>query len=125
MLFRFALSTICLLLLVSCYANTTPERSSTPNYSPNQNQYYYPPQGYQAPQYQQPYSPPYPYQQQYNPYGNTGGSRFYSNPYAIPQSQYAPYDSDQYYVPPSSYNGREVNQKANPFYRESSAFQNF
>ncbi len=59
----------------------------------------YPPQNYQYQnQYQQPqYGSPY----QVYP---TPGSRYYSNPYAIPASPYYPqYDADQYYVPPAYY----------------------
>jgi hypothetical protein len=100
------------------------------------------PQGGQAPaypqqqfqpqpqqQYQQP--PQYPPQpQQYYPqtYGTVApyqvypnaGSRFYSNPYAIPPSPYYPqYDVDQYYVPPTySYgmeqSGAPSNRATNP-----------
>lgn len=78
---------------------------------PQQQYQQYAPQGYNpAPQQ---YSQPYQYQQQpsyYPPqgYGQQGyqqvtpGSRFYSNPYAIPPStNYPYYDADQYYVPPS------------------------
>lgn len=74
-----------------------------PNYSQQQYQqqqapYYYP---QQSPYY-------YPAPQNYNPYGNVGGSRFYSNPYAIPPAnQYPNYDADQYYVPPSYSNNIE------------------
>ena len=77
-----------------------------------QPQYYYP----QQPQYYYPQQPAYYYPpvQAYNPYGNAGGgSRFYSNPYAIaPSNQYPNYDADQYYVPPASYNNIEPQQKA-------------
>ncbi len=69
----------------------------------------YPPQGY-APQ-QQPYY--YPPQQQpyYAPQQPPPGSRFYSNPYAIPPtSEYPYYDADQYYVPPTSYYARPEQQ---------------
>ena len=53
------------------------------------------------------YYQPQPYTQ--NPYqGNYGGSRYYSNPYAIPSQQSYPYyDGDQYYVPPTYYNNAE------------------
>lgn len=67
---------------------------------------------------------PAPYYQQ-NPYyyqnpptvqpGYGGGyqyppaSRYYQNPYAFPpQNQYPYYDSDQYYVPPSSYGTTDI-----------------
>lgn len=56
-------------------------------------------------QNQQPYYQQQPYVQQYQqPYVNPG-SRFYSNPYAIPPSNYSPYsyDSDHYYQAPNSY----------------------
>lgn len=87
---------------------------------------------YPQPQYQPPQQfqgqPPYP--QQYYPqtYGSVApyqvypnaGSRFYSNPYAIPPSPYYPqYDVDQYYVPPTySYgmeqSGAPSNRATNP-----------
>lgn len=55
-----------------------------------------------------PYYPPQRYQP---PYQQAPGSRFYSNPYAIPPAPYYPaYDSDQYYVPPSYYYGTEPQQ---------------
>ena len=78
----------------------------------------YPQQQYQLPQQQ--YPPQYQQQpqQQYYPqtYGTVApyqvypnaGSRFYSNPYAIPPSPYYPqYDVDQYYVPPTYSYGME------------------
>ena len=83
----------------------------------------YPPQYQPQQQYQ-----PQP-QQQYYPqtYGSApyqvypnAGSRFYSNPYAIPPSPYYPqYDVDQYYVPPTySYgmeqSGAPSNRATNP-----------
>jgi hypothetical protein len=57
-------------------------------------------------QYQQPYYPPQ-YQGSY--YSQAApGSRFYSNPYALPPSNYYPtYDADQYYVPPAYYQNTE------------------
>ncbi|NBX52935.1 MAG: hypothetical protein EBT63_04725 [Proteobacteria bacterium] len=76
----------------------------------------------QQPQYQPPYqpqpqyqNPPYPSQYYppsyssppYQVYPNAG-SRFYSNPYAIPPSPYyQQYDVDQYYVPPTYSYGME------------------
>jgi hypothetical protein len=78
------------------YGPTVPAEQG---YAPQpQPQYYAPPQ----PQYAQP-----PYRAQ--PYQQQGGSRFYSNPYDVPPSQYynQPYDADQYYVPPSYYYGVE------------------
>ncbi|MBM3590031.1 MAG: hypothetical protein FJX30_01455 [Alphaproteobacteria bacterium] len=76
----------------------------------------------QQPQYQPPYqpqpqfqNPPYPTQYYppsyssppYQVYPNAG-SRFYSNPYAIPPSPYyQQYDVDQYYVPPTYSYGME------------------
>lgn len=86
-----------------------------------------------APQYlqQQPYQMPQPYQppQQYYPptYGSApyqvypnAGSRFYSNPYAIPPSPYYPqYDVDQYYVPPTYSYGME--QSGAPSNRNSNS----
>lgn len=61
-------------------------------------------------QYNQQQYAPYPVQpqQQYAPYP-ASASRFYSNPYDIPQ-QASPYDADQYYVPPSYYYNQEQNQ---------------
>lgn len=65
-------------------------------------------------QYNQQQYAPYPVQpqQQYAPY-QAPASRFYSNPYDIPQqaSPYGnPYDADQYYVAPSYYYNQEQNQ---------------
>jgi hypothetical protein len=85
---------------------------------PNSNQFYYGQPKYQQQPYQQPYPPQYqqapqpaPYyypQQQQGYYPPQGGSRFYSNPYAIPATtQYPYYDADQYYVPPTYYNNVE------------------
>jgi hypothetical protein len=46
------------------------------------------------------------YQQPYQV--GSGGSRFYSNPYAFSSSQqYHNYDADQYYIPPSYSRGVE------------------
>ncbi len=67
-------------------------------YPAYQQQYGYQP-SYQQPQYQQvPTYPQYP--------SGGGGSRYYSNPYAIPPSNgyYQRYDVDQYYIPPTYYN---------------------
>ncbi|MES2961774.1 MAG: hypothetical protein V4694_05260 [Pseudomonadota bacterium] len=81
------------------------------SYQPQQPAPYYPPQQ----QYQAPapyYQPPQQYQQQpyYTP---QGGSRFYSNPYAIPPANYYPnYDADQYYVPPAYIQNTEPVQQA-------------
>ena len=79
-----------------------------------------PPQPYQpqnvAPQYrQQYYAAPAPYGQPYYSYSQApAGSRFYSNPYAIPPApRYLNYDVDQYYVPPSYYNNVE------PYYQQA------
>ena len=120
MFFRIALS-LLLILLSSCVTKVTPEQPAVRNYQTNQqgqNPYYYQQPGYQRPYYQQYQQQNY---QQYNPYGNTAGSRFYSNPYAMPAApQY--YDSDQYYVPPQYYNNGDQPQSNNPFYRESSPF---
>jgi len=70
-----------------------------PSY-PQQQQQQYPQQQYGQ---QQP-APYYPPQNSTPP-----GSRFYSNPYAMPPStnQYQYYDGDQYYVPPTYYNNVE------------------
>jgi len=70
------------------------------------------PQGMSAPQgmpqqYSAPYYPPSYSSPPYQVYPNAG-SRFYSNPYAIPPSPYYPqYDADQYYVPPTYSYGME------------------
>lgn len=59
------------------------------------------------PQYPQQYYPPTYGSAPYQVYPNAG-SRFYSNPYAIPPSPYYPqYDVDQYYVPPTYSYGME------------------
>ena len=85
-----------------------------PSY-PAQQQYYQPP-GYPPQQnyQQQGYPAQYPTQapSYYYPPQVPPGSRFYSNPYAIPPSNYnyPYYDGDQYYVPPTSYNGVEGQQ---------------
>jgi hypothetical protein len=116
-----------LLNLTGCYSDpylydragfepgTTP--SQDPGMSGSQNRvapdyYYRQPQGYNN-QGGQPYpSQNYQYQNQYQQpqYGSpyqvypAPGSRYYSNPYAIPASPYYPqYDADQYYVPPAYY----------------------
>lgn len=70
-------------------------------YAPYQQQYAYPP-AYQQPVYAYP---------QYQ----GGGSRYYSNPYAIPAAPAVPYyqryDVDQYYVPPTYYGNYGSEQK--------------
>ncbi len=67
----------------------------------------YQPQPYAMPPHQS-YAPQ-PYQQipaayyapPSSPQADAGGSRYYTNPYAIPPSAQAPrYDGDQFYVPP-------------------------
>lgn len=76
-----------------------------------------------TPAYRQAPPPPYYYQAQPQPYPYYGqanaGSRFYSNPYAIPPSastQYQYYDADQYYVPPTYQNNVESQYDGNgPF----------
>ncbi len=72
-------------------------------YNPQQPAYAQPPAYQQPPVYAQP-APSRAYPQQYQ---NGGGSRYYSNPYAMPpQPGYSPYyDSDQYYAPPTTYYG--------------------
>lgn len=111
------LSAICFSLLASACSRDVEVTPINP--IQNQQQYYRPQQQYQPQQYAPPqYQPPSPYyyQQQptyYQPYQQYAPqSRFYSNPYAIPpstQNQY--YDSDQYYVPPTSSN-KSVNDQA-------------
>jgi hypothetical protein len=69
-----------------------PNSGYPPQYQQQMPQQYYPP-NYSSPPYQV-----YP----------NAGSRFYSNPYAIPPSPYYPqYDVDQYYVPPTYSYGME------------------
>lgn len=86
-----------------------PQYQPAPQQYPQQYQqqpapYYYPPQQQQQPAYYQP-APRYQQPQ--------GGSRYYSNPYAIPpSSQYPNYDADQYYVPPTYYNNIETPSQA-------------
>lgn len=101
---------------------TACEREVTVNHiNPIKQNSYRSPQQYSAPAYRQ--APPaYYYQQQpqaYPYYGQAPGSRFYSNPYAIPPSastQYQYYDADQYYVPPTYQNNVEPQYNANgPF----------
>jgi len=70
-----------------------------------------------APQYQPPYPaqyyPPSYASAPYQVYPNAG-SRFYSNPYAIPPSPYyQQYDADQYYVPPTYSYGMEQSGNRN------------
>jgi hypothetical protein len=102
-------------------ARTAPDYYNRQQY-PAQQQYY-PPQAQQyAPQGQMPYAVPQamPPQQYYYPqpsYAQPGypqmvpGSRFYSNPYAVPPSNYySYYDADQYYVPPYYQNNIEPQQ---------------
>ena len=77
----------------------------------------YPPQ-YQQQMPQQQYYPPNYASPPYQVYPNAG-SRFYSNPYAIPPSPYYPqYDVDQYYVPPTYSYGME--QSGTPTNRSNS-----
>ena len=76
---------------------------------PNYPQGNYPQPNYPQGNYQYP-----PAQQYGSPYqvNTIPGSRYYSNPYAIPASPYYPqYDADQYYVPPAYY-GAETQQNS-------------
>lgn len=88
---------------VGLESGTKQNENAAPNSGGAVPNYYYrnaPAASYGNPYQQQaPYYPPQqPYQQA------PGGSRFYSDPYAIPPAAYYPtYDADQYYVPPSSY----------------------
>ena len=67
---------------------------------------------YQAP-YPAQYYPPSYSSPPYQVYPNAG-SRFYSNPYAIPPSPYyQQYDADQYYVPPTYSHGMEQSGNRN------------
>lgn len=74
----------------------------------NQQPYQQQPQPqFQNPPYPTQYYPPNYSSPPYQVYPNAG-SRFYSNPYAIPPSPYYPqYDADQYYVPPTYSYGME------------------
>lgn len=68
-------------------------------YQGGQPNYQYPPVQYPN----QGYQPNMQYGSPYQVYPSAG-SRYYSNPYAIPPSPYYPqYDADQYYVPPAYY----------------------
>ncbi len=79
--------------------------NQAPYGSPPQN-FQQPPPNYPAP-YPAQYYPPSYSSPPYQVYPNAG-SRFYSNPYAIPPSPYYPqYDADQYYVPPTYSYGME------------------
>jgi len=117
---------LCLLLLAACSSNDpylydrtgfdegarpvvapNPKAASAtpPEYYYRQQQQTYPSYSAQQPVYaapQVPYQQNYPVQQQY-PQG--GGSRYYTNPYAIPPSPnyYQRLDVDQYYIPPNTY----------------------
>jgi hypothetical protein len=78
----------------------------------------YPGQNQQRPNYYyQPTPVPRSPNQQYENDPRGGGSRFYSNPYAIPAygSGYPYYDSDQYYQPPTYYNNVEPQQQYQGF----------
>lgn len=87
-------------------------------FQPQQQQYQGQPQ-YQPPQLQQYYPQTYGSVAPYQVYPNAG-SRFYSNPYAIPPSPYYPqYDVDQYYVPPTYSYGME--QSGAPSNRSNSS----
>jgi len=84
------------LIIFSCSSNeSSPYTNYNPNPQPNyQNSYPYQNQYYNAPT---------PYYQAPAPYYQPN-SRAYSNPYILPQQYASPYyDTDQYYVPPSSY----------------------
>ncbi len=89
--------------------NQNPQQQG--NYPPQGNypQANYPQGNYPQGNYQYP-----PAQQYGSPYqvNSAPGSRYYSNPYAIPASPYYPqYDADQYYVPPAYY-GAETQQNS-------------
>ena len=89
------------------YSPTVPPEQQ--GYAP-QPQYYAPPQPQYVPQPQYAPQPYASYPQQ------VSGSRFYSNPYEVPQAQQyynRAYDADQYYVPPSYYYGIERPQGGN------------
>lgn len=74
--------------------NPNAPRRVPPSYNP----YYTQPQAYQPRSYRNPSS--------YVPQQGSG-SRYYSDPYAMPSPQY---DGDQYYVPPSSYSNYDPYQ---------------
>ena len=72
-----------------------------------------PPMVQYQPPYQAQYYPPSYSSPPYQVYPNAG-SRFYSNPYAIPPSPYyQQYDADQYYVPPTYSYGMEQSGNRN------------
>lgn len=93
------LSVALLVIITGCYgqSDTVQYRNTqTPSYY-QPNPYYYQPQQ-QVPQQNYQQGGNYRYQQQ------APASRYYTNPYAFPpRNQYPYYDTDQQYVPPSSY----------------------
>lgn len=95
------------------YRQPTNPEMMPQNIPPQQNQWQQP-YPYYAPQVTYPYRPQ-PYYQQHNlrrynaAQQQEAGSRFYSNPYAIPPTtQKVPrYDGDQFYSPPNLQNNQE------------------
>lgn len=96
------------------YNPNSPKKSAPDYYRQPQYPNYQPAPYQQQPQQQQYYYQPYaaPQQQYQQP---QGGSRFYTNPYAIPAAPngYQYYDTDQYYVAPYQYNNIEDQLKKN------------
>jgi len=95
--YYYFLISICLLNF-SCHRIARPYNSDTeirlrqPTVNYQRDQYYSGTAPYIAPQSYAPYTQPY--------------SRGYKNPYNAPPRTYYPYyDMDQYYVPPTYYNG--------------------
>lgn len=124
-----AASLCFVVFIISCgrdpylYDRTGFDENARPVVAPNPNavnasapDYYrqpYPPQYYQQSSPYNSYPPVYQQYPQGAPYQTLqyqgGGSRYYSNPYAIPPAapNYQRYDVDQYYVPPTYYNNIE------------------
>ncbi len=155
---EFAAAILLLLVINSCnkgdpylYDRTGFDRDARPVVAPNPNVRTSAPEYYQQqPQYgnsyqQVPlgYAPASPYPQQYQnqqvplgyapipsypPQYQQGGSRYYSNPYAIPPANnYYPqrYDVDQYYVPPTYYNNVEPIQSKRGSHVNSTGSTNY
>lgn len=125
---------LVLLFAFSCHGNVDDQylqqrkqlrQNSQISVTQEPDNYYYQAPGVRSGGYQQQYAPPVVVQPQYyyqppvvQPYVppsyQAPGSRFYSNPYAIPPANsYQRYDIDQYYVPPTRYRNIERQQNYN------------